>query len=128
MKTFSLMASILLGLALAAPGTAQPAEPPAPVEIVNSAPESVFVRPGGGVDKVRLYGRGFELVKSAIVRHAGSPSTLVMAKLHSVSRGVAELEVKAAATAVPGDDYELQLVTARGSVPVRLPIEVAPSR
>lgn len=95
------------------------------VEVTTSQPKGVLVRPGGKKDKIRLFGRGFELVKRAEIQHGHAPSKAVTCKFHLVARGMADLEVTAAPDAPPGEDYQLVLYTPKSSYPAEtLSVEV----
>lgn len=85
------------------------------VEVNDSQPKGVLVRPGGKKDVIRLYGRGFELVKRAEIHHAAQPYKPVTCKFKLIARGMADLEVTAAADAQPGEDYQLVLFTPKSS-------------
>ncbi|MBX3167186.1 MAG: hypothetical protein KF760_07230 [Candidatus Eremiobacteraeota bacterium] len=95
------------------------------VEVNDSQPKGVLVRPGGKKDVIRLYGRGFELVKRAEIHHASQPCKPITCKFKLVARGMADLEVTAAADAQPGEDYQLVLFTSKASYPAEyLSVEV----
>lgn len=95
------------------------------VEVTTSQPKGVLVRPGGKKDVIRLYGRGFELVKRAEIHHANQPYKPVSCKFRLVARGMADLEVTAASDAEPGEDYQLVLFTPKASYPTEyLSVEV----
>lgn len=95
------------------------------VEVNDSQPKGVLVRPGGKKDVIRLYGRGFELVKRAEIHRGSQPYKPVSCKFKLVSRGMADLEVTAAADAQPGEDYQLILFTPKASYPAEyLSVEV----
>lgn len=114
----------VLTLSLTLPGRAQEIEAPPRVQVMNSNPSSVWVVPGGKMDTVRVYGRGFELVRSVNVQRHGGKVSAVTARLRPVSQGMADLEVKAAGNAEPGNDYQLIFVTGKETVPVELKLEV----
>lgn len=95
-----------------------------PVEIVNSRPSSVWVEPGGKADRVRLYGRGFELVRKVEVRRNGAVAAGINTKIRNISQGIAELEVQAGAGAEPGKDYKVFFFTPTQSYPMELDFEV----
>jgi hypothetical protein len=123
------MKSVILALGLTwfglpTVGLAQDMEEFIPVEIVNSQPSSVWVEPGGKADRVRVYGRGFELVRKVEVRRNGARAAGINAKIRNISQGIAELEVQAEAAAEPGKDYELIFYTPTASYPMRLDFEV----
>ncbi|MFN8610308.1 MAG: hypothetical protein U0931_22415 [Vulcanimicrobiota bacterium] len=95
------------------------------VEVNESQPKGVLVRPGGKKDVIRLYGRGFELVKKAEIFRDSHPVKSVTARFHLVAHGMADLEVTAAADAQPGEDYQLVLFTPKASYPAEyLSVEV----
>lgn len=95
------------------------------VEVNDSQPKGVLVRPGGKKDVIRLYGRGFELVKRAEIHRASQPYKPVSCKFKLIARGMADLEVTAAADAQPGEDYQLILFTPKSSYPAEyLSVEV----
>jgi hypothetical protein len=95
------------------------------VEVNETQPKGVLVRPGGKKDVIRLYGRGFELVKKAEIYHGNQPYKPVSAKFRVVAHGMADLEVTAAPDAVPGEDYQLVLFTPKASYPAEyLSVEV----
>ncbi len=95
------------------------------VEVNDSQPKGVLVRPGGKKDVIRLYGRGFELVKRAEIYRDSQPYKPVTCKFKLVARGMADLEVTAAADAQPGEDYQLILFTPKSSYPAEyLSVEV----
>jgi len=85
-------------------GWAQDGEEYLQIEIAHSKPESVLVRPGQKPDVVRLYGRGFELVRKVEIHRKGAKMSHLTGSLRVVSQGIADLEVKADANAVPGKD------------------------
>ncbi len=87
------------------------------VEVTESKPRGVLVRPGGKKDIVRLYGRGFELVKKAEIHKDGQVYKPLNCKFKLVARGMADIEVTAGADAVPGEDYKLVLFTPKSSYP-----------
>ena len=87
------------------------------VEVTTSQPRGVLVRPGGKKDVVRLYGRGFELVKRAEIHHGDQTYKPVTCKFKLVARGMADLEVTAAPDAQPGEDYQLVLFTPKAAYP-----------
>ena len=105
-------------------GWAQDPEGPLLVEIMESKPRSVVVSPGGKPDVLRIYGRGFEIVKEAQIRRAGTRANGVKARVKVISQGVADLEVTATSEAQPGTDYQLIFVTPSTSYPSQLEIEV----
>ena len=95
------------------------------VEVTTSQPKGVLVRPGGKKDKIRLFGRGFELVKRAEIHHGHALYKPVSCKFHLVARGMADLEVTAAPDAQPGEDYQLVLYTPKSSYPAEfLSVEI----
>jgi len=95
------------------------------VEVTTSQPRGVLVRPGGKKDVIRLYGRGFELVKRAEIHHGDAPYKPVSCKFKLVARGMADLEVTAASDAQPGEDYQLVLFTPKAAYPTEyLSVEV----
>lgn len=94
------------------------------VEVTTSKPSSVLVRPGGQKDVVRLYGRGFELVKKVEIHRNNALSKTVNARLRVVARGMADLEVTALPAAEPGLDYNLVLYTPTNSYVANLEVEV----
>lgn len=93
------------------------------VEIMHSKPASVIVWPGGKTDVVRLYGKGFELVRDVQIHRQGRKAPLE-ARLKVVSHGIADLQVTAAPEAVPGVDYQLIFVTPQHSYPLEFEVEV----
>lgn len=116
------MKSLILGLALALFAcptlvVAQQDETP-PVQIIETRPASVWVQPGGKADVLRLYGRGFELVRKVEVRRSGARAAGLEAKIRNVSQGIAELEVQADGTALPGKDYQVVFFTHNASFPM----------
>lgn len=94
------------------------------VEVTTAKPTSVLVRPGGKKDVVRLFGRGFELVKKVEIQRGNSATKAVNARLKVVARGIADLEVTAAPAAEPGLDYRLVLYTPTNSYVADLEVEV----
>lgn len=122
MKKVFLLVSLLLLSPLVL--SAQEGEEYVQVEINNSRPTSVLVRPGGKKDVVRLYGRGFELVKKVEIQRQSSTCKTVDCKLRVIARGIADLEVTAAPGAEPGVDYRLVMYTPTNSYPAELEIEV----
>ena len=95
------------------------------VEVTTSQPRGVLVRPGGKKDKIRLFGRGFELVKRAEIHRGSAPYKPVTCQFRLVARGMADLEVTAAPDAQPGEDYQLVLYTPKSSYPAEfLSVEV----
>lgn len=95
------------------------------VEVTSSQPRGVLVRPGGKKDLIRLYGRGFELVKKAEIFRSGQPYKPLSCKFKVVARGMADLEVTAGADAQPGEDYQVVLFTPKNSYPAEfLSVEV----
>jgi hypothetical protein len=95
------------------------------VEISVTKPSSVLVVPGGKPDKVRLYGRGFELVKEVQVHRNSSRVKSLQGKLRMVSQGIADLEVTATPEAEVGTDYTLVFFTPTHSYPMSLEVEVS---
>jgi hypothetical protein len=94
------------------------------VEVYNAKPSSVLVRPGSKKDVVRIFGRGFELVKKVEIQRQSNPCKTVSVKLRVVARGIADLEVLAAPQAEPGLDYRVVMFTPKNSYPVDLDVEV----
>ena len=95
------------------------------VEVTDSQPRGVLVRPGGKKDVIRLYGRGFELVKKAEIHRGSQPYKPLACKFKLVARGMADLEVTAGADAQPGEDYTVVLFTPKSSYPAEyLSVEV----
>ena len=117
----------ILGLALCGllvgAGWSQESTEYVEVEIAHSKPTSVIVWPGGKTDVVRLYGRGFELVREVQVHRQGRKAPL-QARLKVVSHGIADLQVTAAPEAVPGVDYQLVFLTPQHSYPLEFEVEV----
>lgn len=95
-----------------------------PIEISATKPSSVLVRPGGKPDVVRLYGRGFELVRDVQVQRENQKVKPLQCKLRVVAQGIADLEVRAAADAAVGTDYKLVFYTPTSSYAMNLEVEV----
>lgn len=112
-------------LLLVAVAPAQMGEEYVQVEIYNSRPYSVLVRAGQKPDVVRLYGRGFELVKKVQIQLKGAVVKNISAELKNISQGMADLKVQADSTAIPGEDYQVIFFTPTRSYPMDLGIEVA---
>jgi len=94
------------------------------VEVNMAKPSSVLVLPGGKKDVVRLFGRGFELVKKVEIQRQNQKVKTVDARLRVVARGVADLEVTANPSAEPGLDYHVILFTPTQSYTADLEVEV----
>ena len=121
MKRFLLVGVLLLSPLML---SAQEGEQYVQVEVNNSMPASVLVRPGGKKDVIRLYGRGFELVKKVEIQRQSLTCKAVNCKLRVIARGIADLEVTATPGAEPGVDYRLVMYTPTNSYPAELEIEV----
>lgn len=94
------------------------------VEVSNAKPSSVLVRPGGKKDVVRIFGRGFELVKKVEIQRQNTTCNTVSVKMRVIARGMADLEVVAAPNAEPGLDYRVVMYTPTQSYPADLEVEV----
>ena len=94
------------------------------VELTTSKPSSILVRPGGKKDVVRIFGRGFELVKKVEIQRQNASCKTVSIKMRLIARGVADLEVSAAPNAEPGLDYRVVMFTPTNSYPSDLEVEV----